>query len=122
MGPVAGFIKWCNSRQCSSRSLQRVVDAGYGRLHETNLPFAFTTKLTQNLPKGQLHSNGITIHNFLGLIMVIFPNNKNNDEIMAVFILVTELHRKFEHQFLINVMTYRLKSAIYQGPTASINR
>ena len=34
---------------------------------------------------------------------------------MAVLILVTELHRKCEHQFLINVMTYRLKSAIYQG-------
>ena len=34
---------------------------------------------------------------------------------MAVLILVTELHRKFEHQFLINVMTFRLKSAIYQG-------
>ena len=36
-------------------------------------------------------------------------------EIMAVLILVTELHREFEHQFLLNVMTYRLKSSIYQG-------
>ena len=30
-------------------------------------------------------------------------------------VLVTELPRTFEHQFFINVMTYRLKSAIYQG-------
>ena len=42
---------------------------------------------------------------------------------MAVLILVTELLRKFEHQFLLNVMTYRLKSAIYQGQhLALINR
>ena len=34
---------------------------------------------------------------------------------MAVLILVTELLREFGHQFLLNVMTYRLKSAIYQG-------
>jgi len=40
---------------------------------------------------------------------------------MAVLILVTELHRTFEHQFLINVMT---SSEIYNlpGQTASINR
>ena len=42
---------------------------------------------------------------------------------MAVLILVTELHRKFEYQYFLNVMTYRLKSAIYQGQQlALINR
>ena len=34
---------------------------------------------------------------------------------MAVLILVAELHTTLKHQCLINVMTYRLKSAIYQG-------